>query len=142
LIYHRRHLHKGSSLVKDDAAAKQAKAKAKQIARIGVLGTDGKRYKLSYDGPQQEAEAVEEDSVIRFHFPEPPKVYGGGVASLQLKDVHFTYADRAGVPGESIFRGAHVFVGVCVCVCTCCSRPTRSFGKIKTSSISIPCRAA
>jgi hypothetical protein len=96
--------------VKDDASAKQAKAKAKQIARIGVLGTDGKRYKLSYDGPQQEAEAVEEDSVIRFHFPEPPKVHGGGVASLQLKDVHFSYADRAGVPGESIFRGACVGV--------------------------------
>jgi ATPase subunit of ABC transporter with duplicated ATPase domains len=32
-------------------------------------------------------------------------VHGGGVASLQLKGVHFRYADRAGVPGESIFRG-------------------------------------
>lgn len=31
---------------------KQAKKVAKQIERLGVLGQDGKKYKLSYDGPQ------------------------------------------------------------------------------------------
>jgi hypothetical protein len=40
-------------LVKDDAGAKQAKKVAKQIDRMGTLGTEGKKYKLSYDGPQQ-----------------------------------------------------------------------------------------
>lgn len=31
---------------------KQAKKVAKQMDRIGTLGMDGKKYKLSYDGPQ------------------------------------------------------------------------------------------
>jgi len=43
----------GTSLTRDDAGARQAKQKAKMIERIGVLGQDGKKYKLSYDGPQQ-----------------------------------------------------------------------------------------
>jgi hypothetical protein len=44
------HLHKGQSLSKDDAGARQAKKVAKDMGRIGAMGHDGKKWKLSYHG--------------------------------------------------------------------------------------------
>eukprot|EP00242_Pyramimonas_sp_CCMP2087_P006181 CAMPEP_0198199308 /NCGR_PEP_ID=MMETSP1445-20131203/2625_1 /TAXON_ID=36898 /ORGANISM="Pyramimonas sp., Strain CCMP2087" /LENGTH=946 /DNA_ID=CAMNT_0043869121 /DNA_START=160 /DNA_END=3000 /DNA_ORIENTATION=- len=102
-----KHLHKGSTLVKDDAGAKQAKKVAKQIDRMGTLGTEGKKYKLSYDGPQQKAEAVEEDSAFHFAFPDPGKVHSS-TSMIQVNDVHFHYPSaRKGVggPAEVLFSG-------------------------------------
>ena len=37
---------------------KQAQKVEKQMNRIGALGQDGKKWKLSYDGPQQVAPSL------------------------------------------------------------------------------------
>mmetsp|Transcript_25640 Transcript_25640/g.71699 ORF Transcript_25640/g.71699 Transcript_25640/m.71699 type:complete len:932 (-) Transcript_25640:97-2892(-) len=107
-MFVQKHLHKGQSLVKDDAAVKQAKKVAKQIDRIGVLGQEGKKYKLSYDGPQQAAELPEDErGLSTFTFPNPEKVHSGA-AMIQVKEVTFHY------PGSSspIFRGLNFNVGL------------------------------
>jgi len=96
-----KHLHKGQSLVKDDAMVKQAKKVAKQMDRIGTLGMDGKKYKLSYDGPQQSAELPEEEKGLSsFTFPGVERMHGGA-SSIQVRDVTFRYS----VAEAPIFTG-------------------------------------
>jgi len=107
-LYVQKHLHKGQSLVRDDAQVKQAKKVAKQIERLGTLGQDGKKYKLSYDGPQQAAELPEDEKGLSgFTFPVPERVHAGA-AVIQVKEVTFCY------PGASrpIFEGLNFNVGL------------------------------
>jgi ATP-binding cassette subfamily F protein 3 len=66
------HLHKGVSLSKDDAGARQAKKVAKDMSRVGAMGHDGKKWKLSYHGAQTAMEAPDEDGPgFSFRFPDP-----------------------------------------------------------------------
>jgi len=88
-----KHTHKGTSLVKDDANARQAKKVAKQMERIGAMGHDGKKWKLSYDGAQTELEAPEaEGAGFTFTFPSPGgRELSGAAGTLQMVDVGFQY---------------------------------------------------
>lgn len=102
-----KHTHKGSSLVKDDAAAAQAKKVAKQMEKMGALGHDGKRYKASRDGPQVAVEAPEEDEAAhKLTFPEPALAHGSGDL-VQLRDVTFSYTPG----GKALFRDVQFPVG-------------------------------
>ena len=59
-----KHLHKGSSSMFDDGNAKKAKEMAKKMERMGAMGHDGKKWKLSYDGAQKELTAPETETGV------------------------------------------------------------------------------
>jgi len=84
------HLHKGASLANDDPGAKQAKKVLKDMGRIGSMGQDGKKWKLSYDGKQTATTAPEEEqAAFSFRFPEPGPLPRGD--AIQLRDLCFAY---------------------------------------------------
>ena len=71
-------------------AAKQRKSKMKKLEKIGVMATDGKRYKSSYDGVAEEVEEVQEDEEVVLNFPDPGG-FDGDIIKLEL--VKFGYDD-------------------------------------------------
>lgn len=88
-----KHLHKGTSSMFDDGNAKKAKEMMKKMDRIGAMGHDGKKWKLSYDGAQKELTAPEvEVGQFKFSFPEPACPLSS-TESVQLRDVSFAYPD-------------------------------------------------
>jgi len=85
-----KHLHKGSSSMFDDGNAKKAKEMAKKMERMGAMGHDGKKWKLSYDGAQKELTAPEtETGSFKFSWPDPGPI--GANESIQFRDVCFKY---------------------------------------------------
>jgi ATP-binding cassette subfamily F protein 3 len=88
-----KHLHKGTSSMFDDGNAKKAKEMMKKMDRMGAMGHDGKKWKLSYDGAQKELTAPEvEVGQFKFSFPEPACPLSS-TESVQLRDVSFAYPD-------------------------------------------------
>ena len=86
-----KHLHKGSSSMFDDGNAKKAKEMAKKMERMGAMGHDGKKWKLSYDGAQKELTAPEvETGSFKFSFPDPGPLPSS--ESVQLREIAFKYA--------------------------------------------------
>ena len=99
-----KHLHKGSSSMFDDGNAKKAKEMQKKMDRMGSLGHDGKKWKLSYDGAQKELEAPEfETGHFKFSFPDPSPV--GPNECIQLRDVGFKYQ---GDDSKTLFGGLSI----------------------------------
>ena len=87
-----KHLHKGSTSMLDDGNAKKAKEMLKKMDRLGAMGHDGRKWKLSYDGAQKELAAPEtEVGVFKFSFPDPGLTPGAN-ENVQLRDVGFKYA--------------------------------------------------
>ena len=104
-----KHLHKGSTSMFDDGNAKKAKEMMKKMDRMGAMGHDGKKWKLSYDGVQKELTAPDtEGGGFKFAFPDPGVVPGSS-ESVQLRDVSFTYG---GDPGSSASSSAALFHGL------------------------------
>jgi len=88
-----KHLHKGTSSMFDDGNARKAKEMMKKMDRMGAMGHDGKKWKLSYDGAQKELTAPEvEVGQFKFSFPEPACPLSS-TESVQLRDVSFAYPD-------------------------------------------------
>lgn len=97
-----KHLHKGTSSMFDDGNAKKAKEMAKKMERMGALGNDGKKWKLSYDGAQKELTAPEiETGQFRFTFPDPGMPLGPNEC-VQFRDVRFEYD---GEDAKTLFSG-------------------------------------
>jgi ATP-binding cassette subfamily F protein 3 len=97
-----KHLHKGSTSMFDDGNAKKAKEMMKKMDRMGAMGHDGKKWKLSYDGAQKELTAPEtEGGGFKFAFPDPGLAPGLS-ENVQLRDVEFTYGGAGASP---LFQG-------------------------------------
>jgi ATP-binding cassette, subfamily F, member 3 len=92
------HAQSGENGVK---AARQRKSRMKKLDKIGTMAQEGKKYKVSYDGPAEEVEEVVEDEVVELKFPDPGSFdsnilaldqasFGYSPDRLLLKDVDLT----------------------------------------------------
>ena len=74
-----KHAESGENGVK---AAKQRKSKMKKMERIGMEAAgSGKKFKLSYDGPVEDVEEVEEEEEVQLIFPDPG-AFDGDICTL------------------------------------------------------------
>jgi ATPase subunit of ABC transporter with duplicated ATPase domains len=64
-----KHAESGENGVK---AAKQRKSKMKKLERIGMEAAgSGKKFKISYDGPVEDVEEVDDEEEVQLIFPDP-----------------------------------------------------------------------
>jgi len=81
----------------------------KKMERVGMeaaAAVDGRKVKLSYDGVQDEVEAVEDAKAFVLNFPNPGST-GRDVPVAQLDDVTFGYGE-----GPALFKKATFSVDV------------------------------
>jgi len=90
-------------------AAKQRKSRMKKLERAGMEGAaavEGRKMKVSYDGVQEEVEAVHEEKLFTLTFPDPGST-GRSVPVCRLDGVGFGYTE-----GSKLFEGATFSVDV------------------------------
>ena len=87
------HAQSGENGVK---ASKQRKSRMKKLDKLGVMASEGKKFKASYDGEAKEIEEYEEEEEVVLNFPDP-----GGFSEnmVTLDQVSFGYS-----PGNTLLK--------------------------------------
>ena len=85
-------------------AARQRKSRMKKLDKIGMMSSEGKKFKASYDGDAEEIEEYQEDDKVVLSFPDP-----GGFDSniVTLDRASFGYS-----PDRMLLKNVDITVGL------------------------------
>jgi len=91
--YITKHAEAGSNGCK---AAAQRKARMRKLERLGMeaqASIEGRKMKVSYDGPVEDVKEIQEQQAMTLHFPDPGVCDSLGNALLRFDDASFGYGD-------------------------------------------------